>query len=129
MHLRGKAMRYELLRAGSEAPEILLDVPRYDFNWQLKYNPVTPISVKKGDRIRITAWYDNSPNNPFNPDPTREVRWGPQSWDEMLFAFFDYTIPADLDPALVTGGPQPNDSPAPAKESSGQNLSPRNPAP
>src|SRR5262249_50620350 len=56
------------------------------------------------DRMRVTAWYDNSVNNPNNPDPAREVRWGDQSWDEMLFAFFDFVIPADLDPDLVTGG-------------------------
>jgi hypothetical protein len=115
MHLRGKAMRYELLRSGSTTSEILLDVPHYDFNWQLKYDPVTPIEVKKGDKLRITAWYDNSSNNPFNPNPAMQVHWGAQSWDEMLFAFFDYSIPANLDPALVTGGPI-SDSPTPAEK-------------
>jgi hypothetical protein len=112
MHLRGKAMRYELLRAGSTTPEILLNVPHYDFNWQLKYNPVTPIAVKKRDILRITAWYDNSPNNPYNPDPKKQVHWGNQSWEEMLFAFFDFSIPADLDPSVVTGGLTPDNSPA-----------------
>lgn len=116
MHLRGKAMRYELLRAGSTTPEILLNVPHYDFNWQLKYDPVTPITVKKRDTLRITACYDNSPNNPYNPNPKKQVHWGDQSWDEMLFAFFDYSVPADLDPSLVTGGPAPDRSPASDKK-------------
>lgn len=92
MHLRGKAMRIELLRAGQD-PKILLDVPAYDFNWQLKYQPKDWIVVNKGDQLRVTAWYDNSPNNRYNPDPAREVPWGDQSADEMLFAFFDYIIP------------------------------------
>jgi hypothetical protein len=107
MHVRGKAMRYELLRDGAEPAEMLLDVPAYDFNWQMKYQPAKWVPVKKGDQLRITAWYDNSPNNRYNPDPTREVFWGEQSWDEMLFAFFDYKIPTESDPALVTGGVPP----------------------
>jgi hypothetical protein len=117
MHVRGKAMRYELLRSGSETPEVLLDVPRYDFNWQIKYHPQTLVPVGNGDQLRITAWYDNSANNPNNPDPAREVRWGDQSWDEMLFAFFDFVIPADLNPDLVTGGrPSPPAQPRPAAQ-------------
>lgn len=102
MHVRGKAMRIELLRSGAES-RILLEVPAYDFNWQLKYCPKEPITVQKGDQLRVTAWYDNSPNNRSNPDPSREVFWGDQSWDEMLFAFFDYVIPADASPGDVTG--------------------------
>lgn len=101
MHLRGKAMRMELLRPGQDA-KVLLDVPAYDFNWQLKYQPKDWVEVHKGDQLRVTAWYDNSPNNRYNPDPSREVPWGDQSFDEMLFAFFDYVIPADADPAAVT---------------------------
>jgi len=107
MHVRGKAMRYELIRDGSSEVETLLDVPAYNFNWQLKYQPAQWVSVKKGDQLRITAWYDNSPNNPNNPDPAKEVLWGDQSWDEMLFAFFDFVIPADSNPDLVTGGTPP----------------------
>ena len=107
MHVRGKAMRYELLRSEDQVSETLLYVPEYNFNWQLKYQPAKWVPVKKGDKLRITAWYDNSPNNRWNPDPTREVLWGDQSWDEMLFAFFDFVIPADSDPLLVTGG-KPN---------------------
>lgn len=116
MHVRGKAMRYELLRSEAEPAETLLYVPEYNFNWQLKYQPATWVPVKKGDKLRITAWYDNSPNNRWNPDPTKEVLWGDQSWDEMLFAFFDFVIPANSDPALVTGGEAPR-PPSKAAES------------
>lgn len=104
MHVRGRAMRYELIRSWSGAVETLLDVPAYNFNWQLKYQPTQWVPVKKGDRLRVTAWYDNSPNNRNNPDPAKEVLWGDQSWDEMLFGFFDFVIPADSNPDLVTGG-------------------------
>ena len=106
MHVRGKAMRYELLRSEATA-QTLLYVPEYNFNWQLKYQPADWVPVKKGDKLRITAWYDNSPNNRWNPDATQEVLWGDQSWDEMLFAFFDFVIPVDVDPDLVTGGKSP----------------------
>jgi hypothetical protein len=114
MHVRGKAMRYELLRGDGNVAETLLYVPAYNFNWQLKYQPKVWIPVKKGDRLRITGWYDNSPNNPHNPDPSKEVLWGDQSWDEMLFAFLDFLIPADASLQLVTGGQQPDTSSAAA---------------
>ncbi len=112
MHVRGKAMKYELLRAGAE-PETLLYVPAYDFNWQLKYQPTQWIGVRRGDQFRVTAWYDNSPNNKYNPDPAKEIFWGDQSWAEMLFAFFDYVIPAGGDPLLVTEGKPAAPSAAP----------------
>ncbi|GIW97402.1 MAG: thiol-disulfide isomerase [Pirellulaceae bacterium] len=91
MHLRGKAFRYEALYPDG-TKEILLDVPRYDFNWQLKYILAEPKSLPRGTRIRCTAVYDNSENNLVNPDPTRAVRWGDQSWEEMMIGFFD-TLP------------------------------------
>jgi hypothetical protein len=112
MHVRGKAMKFELLRPGAD-PEVLLNVPAYDFNWQLKYMPTDLVKVRKGDQIRITAWYDNSPNNKYNPDPAQEVFWGDQSWAEMLFAFFDYVVPVGVDPELVTRAPKPQPAPAP----------------
>ena len=112
MHVRGKAMKFELLRPGAD-PEVLLNVPAYDFNWQLKYYPTELVKVRKGDQIRVTAWYDNSPNNKYNPDPTKEVFWGDQSWAEMLFAFFDFVIPKDGDPQLVTKAPKSQPAPAP----------------
>jgi len=88
-HVRGVAFRYELVRQdGSE--EILLDVPRYNFDWQLTYDSAEPIPVRAGDILRATAWYDNSENNPHNPDPTAEVRFGEQTWDEMMLGYFDW---------------------------------------
>ena len=82
MHLRGKAFRYELIRAdGTES--VLLDVPRYDFNWQLSYRFEDPLRMEVGDKIRATAWYDNSEANPANPDPTRSVHYGEQSFEEI----------------------------------------------
>jgi hypothetical protein len=89
MHLRGKAFRYELIRSdGTE--EIVLDVPRYDFNWQLTYEFAEPLRIARGDVLRGRAWYDNSANNPANPDPGRTVTYGQQSFEEMMFGFFDW---------------------------------------
>ncbi len=101
MHVRGKAMKAELLREGA-APVTLLDVPNYDFNWQLKYQPAGFVDVRKGDQLKITARWDNSPNNKYNPNPAKEVFWGDQSWSEMLFWFFDYVVPVDVPPSAVT---------------------------
>jgi hypothetical protein len=89
LHLRGKAFRYVAL-APDGKEQVLLDVPGYDFNWQPCYRPKEPIVVRKGTRIRATAVYDNSKANPANPDPTREVRFGEQTWDEMLIGYIDF---------------------------------------
>ena len=91
MHLRGKAARYEVL-TGDEA-ETLLDIPRYDFNWQLLYQLAEPRTLKKGQTIRFTGWFDNSDKNPANPDPTRTVRWGQQTEDEMHLGYVEYIVP------------------------------------
>lgn len=90
-HLRGKASLYELITRDGKT-KTLLDVPRYDFNWQLFYQYAKPIIVNKGDKIRFTAWYDNSPENPANPDPTRTVTWGEQTYDEMHLGYVEYTV-------------------------------------
>jgi peroxiredoxin len=95
MHLRGKSFRYELLHADGRE-EVLLDVPRWDFNWQHRYVLASPLRVQAGGRLRCTAVYDNSADNPFNPDPTAEVRAGQQSWDEMFNGYFDVVL-ADED--------------------------------
>ncbi len=87
MHLRGKAFRYEAFFPDGRC-EILLDVPRYDFNWQLRYLLDHPLRLPIGTRVRCTAWYDNSSNNPANPNPQQEVRWGDQTTDEMLIGFY-----------------------------------------
>lgn len=90
-HLRGKASRYELI-SGERKPELLLDVPRYDFNWQLFYKYAEPKIIKSGSSIRFTAWYDNSPDNPANPDPSQTVGWGEQTFDEMHLGYVEYTV-------------------------------------
>ena len=89
MHLRGTAFRFEMDRADGTS-EVILDVPRYDFNWQLDYKPLETLRVKAGDRLRGRAWYDNSEANPSNPDPSVAVRYGEQSFEEMMFGFFEF---------------------------------------
>ena len=93
MHVRGKAFRYSIVYPDGRR-EVLLDVPRYDFAWQLSYEPAKPLQVPAGARLECVARYDNSPNNPNNPDPKKEVRWGDQTWEEMLIGWFTYTVPA-----------------------------------
>jgi hypothetical protein len=93
LHLRGKACRYNLVKANGDAC-ILLDVPKYDFNWQLLYRYYEPKRMSRGDAIKFTAWFDNSRNNPANPDPNQTVRWGKQASDEILLGYVEYFIPA-----------------------------------
>ncbi|MCY3966744.1 MAG: thiol-disulfide isomerase [Acidobacteria bacterium] len=88
MHLRGKRMSYTARYADGDS-ELLLHVPEYDFNWQLFYYPEKPKLVPAGTVIEIVAVYDNSEANPNNPDPTRDVGFGLQSTDEMMFGFFE----------------------------------------
>jgi peroxiredoxin/primosomal replication protein N len=89
-HLRGKASRYELITPTGQT-ELLLDVPRYDFNWQLFYEYAAPRLIARGSTLRFTAWYDNSADNPANPDPTIPVGWGEQTDDEMHIGYVEYT--------------------------------------
>jgi hypothetical protein len=95
MHLRGKRFEYSILHPGS-APETLLRV-NYDFYWQLSYRLAHPLSLKAGTVLQAVAWYDNSKNNPHNPDPDVAVRWGDQTYDEMMVGFFDVAVPANVD--------------------------------
>lgn len=97
MHLRGKAFEY-VAKYPSGETETLLKVPAYDFNWQLTYELAKPLLLPKGTELRATAWYDNSPNNKYNPDPKDLVHWGDQSWEEMLAGFVDFVIPIDASP-------------------------------
>ena len=87
MHVRGKDFKFE-----AEYPdgtrEVLLDVPSYDFNWQLRYMLSQPKLMPKGTRLHCTAHFDNSPDNLANPDPTKEVTFGDQTWEEMMFGFY-----------------------------------------
>ena len=101
MHVRGKDMIY-IAHYPDGTTETLLSVPRYDFNWQLSYQLKTPKVLPKGTQIEVIAHFDNSTQNKFNPDPTKDVRWGDQTWEEMMIGFFS-TI-ADS-PAPTTAQP------------------------
>jgi peroxiredoxin len=92
MHYRGKSFRYVLERPDGRT-ERLLAVPRYDFNWQLAYRFAEPVLAPRGSTIHVSAWYDNSADNPANPDPSRTVEWGVQSIDEMMIGYVEYYLP------------------------------------
>ncbi len=94
MHLRGKAFRYEAVYPDGTT-ETLLDVPEYDFNWQTAYRFTEPKSFPQGTRIHCVAHFDNSEKNLNNPDPEERVKWGTQTWEEMLIGYFDIAIPKD----------------------------------
>jgi hypothetical protein len=94
MHLRGKSFEYRLVTPDGKE-EKLLSVPRYDFGWQANYRLATPLRVPAGSRIECTAIFDNSADNPNNPDPTQTVRWGEQTWQEMMIGFVDYALIAE----------------------------------
>ncbi|MCX6591638.1 MAG: thiol-disulfide isomerase [Acidobacteria bacterium] len=100
MHLRGKDFEYRAIYPTGET-ETLLRVPKYDFNWQLYYYVAGNKKLPKGTRIECTAHFDNSANNPANPDPKAEVRWGDQSWEEMMIGWFDVAFPTKLDPMQI----------------------------
>jgi hypothetical protein len=95
MHLRGRRFEYNILRPG-HAPETLLRV-NYDFYWQLSYRLAQPRALPAGTVLQAVARYDNSKNNPHNPDPTVSVHWGDQTSDEMMVGFFDVAVPAKTD--------------------------------
>ena len=94
MHLRGKAFRYTL-HAPGRATEVLLDVTAYDFGWQTYYTLARPRTLPAGSRIVCDAVFDNSADNPANPDPTRSVTWGEQTWEEMMIGYVDVDLPHD----------------------------------
>ncbi len=91
MHLRGRDFTYTAVYPDGRS-EVVLSVPKYDFNWQLQYRLKEPLLLPKGARLDCVAHFDNSTGNKFNPDPTKEVKWGPQTWEEMMIGWFDYTL-------------------------------------
>ena len=93
MHLRGKDFLFKAVYPTGES-QVLLNVPHYDFNWQLSYVENQELPLPKGTRIECTAHYDNSVNNPANPDPTKVVQWGDQTFEEMMIGFFDVSFDA-----------------------------------
>ncbi len=92
MHLRGKDFKYTVVYPDGRE-RVILNVPKYDFNWQLRYELKPVLVLPKGSRIDCVAHYDNSANNKYNPDPGKEVRWGDQTWEEMMIGWFTYTVP------------------------------------
>jgi len=106
MHLRGKDFEFRVTYPDG-TKETLLNVPNYSFSWQLSYYLSQPLHLPKGTTIECTAHYDNSVNNPANPDATKEVHYGEQSWDEMMFGFFDVSVSLDKSPMDLMRGKQP----------------------
>jgi hypothetical protein len=106
MHVRGKDMTYQLFHLDG-TKHTVLSVPRYDFNWQLGYKLAEPLRVVKGTDLVVTAHYDNSINNKFNPDPNRTVYYGEMVWEEMMHAFFSVVVPRDVDPRTIVGPIRP----------------------
>jgi hypothetical protein len=97
-HFRGKAAKF-VAQYPDGTEELLLSVPNYDFNWQTTYRLVEPKVMPAGTKIFFTKWWDNSAQNLANPDPTREVPWGQQSWDEMIFGAIGYRTLTDEEKA------------------------------
>jgi hypothetical protein len=106
MHLRGKAFEYKVTYPSGET-ELLLRVPKYDFNWQINYELAEPRVLPPGTSLECTAWFDNSPNNPYNPDPKTEVRWGDQSWEEMMAGFIEIAFDRTIDRNKLFRRPPP----------------------
>ena len=105
MHLRGKNMQYKLVFPDGRE-QIILNVPRYDFNWQLGYDLADPIKVPKGTKLVVSAHYDNSVNNKFNPDPNGTVYIGNMTWEEMDTPFFAITVDKNVNPATAVTIPR-----------------------
>jgi hypothetical protein len=103
MHLRGKDATIEA-KYPDGTRETLLRVPRYDFNWQIVYYQKTALRLPKGTELHLTGHWDNSPANKWNPDPTATVRWGDQSWQEMLSAPMGVIVDRNVDPKTVVEG-------------------------
>jgi hypothetical protein len=91
MHVRGKDFEYRLTYPDGSS-RVILKVPRYDFNWQTRYDLKEPIAAPKGSRIDCIAHFDNSQKNKWNPDPSKFVRWGQQTWEEMMIGFIGFTL-------------------------------------
>jgi len=106
MHLRGKSFEFRVVFPDGRT-ETLLRVPHYSYNWQLSYYLAKPLPLPSGTTIECTAHFDNSAANPLNPDPTKTVRFGPQSWDEMMIGYFEVStdLKNGLRELLLPGAP------------------------
>ena len=106
LHLRGKAFQYEVIYPTGET-ETILKVDNWSLNWQLSYKLAKPLELQPGAKIKATAWWDNSANNPANPDPSKDVRWGEQSWEEMMIGFVDVAVDPELTNKTVYSASKP----------------------
>lgn len=105
MHLRGKSMKYEVVYPNGNR-QTLLDVPQYDFHWQTLYTLKKPLMIPSGSTIKVTAHFDNSDRNMHNPDPTRVVRQGSATYDEMMIGFVNYIVPKPPERVIVRVDPK-----------------------
>ncbi|HUK88882.1 MAG TPA: DUF3471 domain-containing protein [Blastocatellia bacterium] len=105
MHLRGKAMKYEAVFPDGRR-ETLMWVPKYSFNWQTVYYLKEPVSLPKGTKLIITAHFDNSEQNKYNPDPTKVVRWGDPTYDDMAIGWLHYTVPVPAEKVAIKLDPK-----------------------
>ncbi len=96
MHLRGKSFEYNIIQPRGRV-QTLLRIPHYDFFWQLSYRLAEPLPLKAGTILQAVATFDNSKNNPHNPDPDSAVTWGDQTWAEMMVGFFDVAVDPSMD--------------------------------
>jgi Copper type II ascorbate-dependent monooxygenase, C-terminal domain len=106
MHMRGKDMTMKLEYPTGET-ETLVSVPHYNYLWQNLYFEDKPLEIPRGTKVDISCHWDNSINNPLNPDPTKAIRWGPQSFDEMLVGFVGVIVDRDVKPESLISRPQP----------------------
>lgn len=102
MHVRGRSFRYLAMFPGRKQWTTLLNVPSYDFNWQTNYRFQNPLDLPTDTRIKCVAHYDNSETNLNNPNPDKTVRWGEQTWEEMLIGYMDIAVPKHSSTRLTT---------------------------
>jgi mono/diheme cytochrome c family protein len=103
MHLRGKDMKYEAIYPDGRR-ETLLWVPKFNFNWQMTYWLKKPLLLPKGTKLIVTAHFDNSAKNKYNPDPKKDVRWGDPTYDEMMIGWMDIMIDNPFRPRMEPAG-------------------------
>ncbi|MEW6126974.1 MAG: cytochrome c [Acidobacteriota bacterium] len=106
MHMRGKDMRYDVVYPDGRQ-ETLLNVPQFNFNWQTMYYLKNPVTLPKGTKVIVTAHFDNSTKNKYNPDPKKDVRWGDPTYDEMMIGWFDIIVDNPLKPKKDAAGTKP----------------------
>ena len=101
-HVRGSGWHYEATYPDGRK-EVILSVPTYDFDWQHEYVFTTPLMLPAGTKINAKAWYNNSASNKSNPDPTKQVTWGDQTWEEMMYTSLTFSLAPTPTPARPPG--------------------------